>query len=316
MEKGIFEAVCIASFLHGIKVNRTAIDRPIPIQLPNGVVGELWLPIVFPEGNCQVLGEPFQIEGHNYYDYDWGYCDYYQRNGVSYDCCIVKSVVLKLFSCKDWDKTTLSGVRDEIKHYIESLFEIIYFFAPLCIDSMANTRFNQVLCGVDIFTQANGVDIKTPREYSLEINMDIPLSRWSIIWLLNRIGKTLKENYKAISYATVNYKMGDYRDAVLNCATAVEVTLNLKLKNYLSKTNTAQDIIEYILKKTNGYDKYKQLFMSLLISKINWGDLDLIMKMRNRVIHGGYGPSKNDALKIWHQTRAFLYKVDPRFFYL
>lgn len=315
MRNDRFEAICILSLIHGLRINQAALDTPIPIRLSNGIVGELWLPIVVPEGNSMALGAPFLLEQRNYYDYYWGDCDiYYQRNGVSYNCCIVKTVVLKMFSDKKWNSSSLLRIQEEIKHRTRIFFEITYFYAPFCIEKMGNTRFNEIVLGCDVFTQSANKEIRTPKEFSLEINMDIPLSRRSIIWLLNNSRKELKENYKAISYASVNYKMGDYRDVVLNCATAVEVTLKRKLQYYLSSTNTPSELADHILKKTNGFDKYRQLFASLSIPSINWNDLDWIMKMRNRVIHGGYSPLQNESQKVLEKTRSFLYHIEPCFF--
>ena len=108
---------------------------------------------------------------------------------------------------------------------------------------------------------------------------------------IKNANKTVAAPYEMLGNARMNLVRNDTRAAVLNCATSLEVMLKRKVADYFDTTKTAGELQEYVLRQVDGYAKLVDLCKKLKISLSGLSDVqDSVMKIRNRVIHGGYVP--------------------------
>lgn len=107
--------------------------------------------------------------------------------------------------------------------------------------------------------------------------------------------------------ARMNLSRHDFRAAVLNCATSVEVMLKKMVADYFTSTYTTGELQEYVMKQADGYSKLLELCKKLKISLSGMTYVqESIMKVRHRVIHGGYVPTCEEADKAYKTTRQVL----------
>ena len=92
------------------------------------------------------------------------------------------------------------------------------------------------------------------------------------------------------------YRRSEFREAVLNCATIIEKNLKDQIRLYLNLQKTADNITEFILKSADGFDKILKVMKKFGLSVDNCNDIkDRTIFIRNRVIHGGYFPTKEEV---------------------
>ena len=101
----------------------------------------------------------------------------------------------------------------------------------------------------------------------------------------------------------MNLSNHDSRAAILNCATAIEVTLKRMLIDYLGSNGVPDGLRKYVLKQADGYSKQVELLKKLSIPLNGLHNVkEEVMEVRNRVIHGGYTPSYDEANKAYSCT--------------
>ena len=88
----------------------------------------------------------------------------------------------------------------------------------------------------------------------------------------------------------------EYREVILNCATIIEKTLKEQIGAYLDKENTTSVIKEHILRSADGFNKILEVMKKFGIPSDNCGAIKKgTIDIRNRVIHGGLFPTKEEV---------------------
>ena len=104
----------------------------------------------------------------------------------------------------------------------------------------------------------------------------------------------------------------EYREVILNCATIIEVTLKEQIDKYLDKLRTTEDDKKYILKSIDGFNKILKATREYGISDDNCDTIKQgTIKIRNKVIHGRYFPTKEEVEQAIEDAKQILrqYKV-------
>ena len=123
--------------------------------------------------------------------------------------------------------------------------------------------------------------------------------------------------YEMLNNARINYVHHDTRATVLNCATAIEVMLKKMVSAYLKENEIPQALCNYVLKQADGFDKLVDLCKKLDICLEGMPIIkDFVMKIRNRVIHGGYIPSDEESQVAYNNTRETLKTLNVPMFEL
>lgn len=124
---------------------------------------------------------------------------------------------------------------------------------------------------------------------------------------LNNAGKTVSAPYELLDNARGNLFRHDFRATVLNCATAIEIALKQKVSVYCTSNHTAFELQNYLLKQADGYSKLVGLCKAICVSLEGLPSVEeTVIKIRNRVIHGGYTPSYSEAKTAYTDTRYSL----------
>lgn len=132
---------------------------------------------------------------------------------------------------------------------------------------------------------------------------------------LNNSGKTVSASFELLDNARVNLVRKDTRAAVLNSATAIEIILKQKVSTYCSSNHTTLELQNYLLKQADGYSKLVGLCKSIGISLGGIPNIEeTVIKIRNRVIHGGYTPSYGEADIAYKDTRTCLSALGVQMF--
>lgn len=120
------------------------------------------------------------------------------------------------------------------------------------------------------------------------------LKREHIAGLLKNFKRNINLVYDLYAHARNEFHRGNYRMAVLNCSTIVEVVLKKQLSAYLYDNVEDDKIVGYILNNMNGYTKIKESFKKIGIKFVE-NDMNTKLSelalIRNKVIHAGYAPS-------------------------
>jgi len=112
-----------------------------------------------------------------------------------------------------------------------------------------------------------------------------------------------------LATAVANQVNEDYRAAVIDASTATEVALNEGIANYVRHRGADASISEALLKnKTLG--ALVQLAKKFLLALPPNVKPDLV-EIRNRVAHGGYAPSCDDAKEAVRIAHAIVEELDP-----
>lgn len=121
--------------------------------------------------------------------------------------------------------------------------------------------------------------------------------------------------YELVDNARINLSRHETREAVLNCATAIEVILKKKLTTYFDSTTVSDSFKEYLVKKFDGFNKLALLCNKCSISLDDLPDVKkTIVDIRNRVIHGGYMPSFEEAYKAYKDAKIALTALNVQMF--
>ena len=121
----------------------------------------------------------------------------------------------------------------------------------------------------------------------------------------NNAGRTVTAPYELLNNARENLFHHDFRATVLNCATAIEIALKQKVSAYFASNHTAPELQSYLFKQADGYSKLVGLCKAMGISIVGLPGVDeTVIKIRNKVIHGGYTPTNNEAKTAYMNTRS------------
>ena len=113
--------------------------------------------------------------------------------------------------------------------------------------------------------------------------------------------------YEMLNNARINFAHHDTRSTVLNCATAIEVMLKKKVYAYFDKNNIPQNLRDYVSNKADGFGELIKLCKKLSINLIGMPNVEFVVfHIRNRVIHGGYIPSYEEAQTAYDNTKEAL----------
>ena len=128
---------------------------------------------------------------------------------------------------------------------------------------------------------------------------------------IHNVNKAITAPYEMLDNARQNVNQHDTRAAVLNCATSIEVMLKKRVSEYLDKSSTIEPVKKYVMKQSDGYSKLAGLCKQFGLSLDNMPKVqDVVFKVRDRVIHGGYDPSYKEANDAYNSTRAALVALD------
>lgn len=124
---------------------------------------------------------------------------------------------------------------------------------------------------------------------------------------IKNIHKAISAPYEMLDNARRNLDYSDTRASVLNCATAIEVTLKRMVLAFLDSVETQEPIKNYVMKQADGFSKLVGLCKRFRLPIEAMSNVqESVFSIRDRVIHGGYVPSYKEAQRAYDSSRATL----------
>lgn len=147
------------------------------------------------------------------------------------------------------------------------------------------------------------VDTGTNEDYGIAAHINVEFSRVlheltiaEFFQICRNINKDISLQHTLLADVKRCLARCEYREVVLNCATIIEKTLKEQIGAYLDKENTTSIIKEHILKSADGFNKILEVMKKFGIPSDNCGAIKKgTIDIRNRVIHGGLFPTKEEV---------------------
>ena len=285
-------------------INGRLLGRSIPFKYEDCFI-VITIPGVQKEGFIPTLGIPGLFEAYGIDTDDWGKINNYQDLNKPETIRVWLSSVFVSCHAQDPKSLLQSAVVQSLSKRVVYALQIIN---PDAIRVQSDEVANN-LC--EIKHSVSFTDDGRPQiEISITSVIDDgkgALTMKDIKTAIKNANKTVAAPYEILGNARMNLVRNDTRAAVLNCATSLEVMLKRKVADYFDTTKTAGELQEYVLRQVDGYAKLVDLCKKLKISLSGLSDVqDSVMKIRNRVIHGGYVPTYEEAYKAYSVARIAL----------
>ena len=124
---------------------------------------------------------------------------------------------------------------------------------------------------------------------------------------IRNYNKPVSVPYEMVDNARMNLSRQDTRSAVLHCATAIEFVLKKLVIAYLDAKVSDNSLKDFVLRQADGYSRLVELCKRCSISLAGLPNVkETVVDIRNRVIHGGYVPLRQEANKAYEDTRQAL----------
>lgn len=297
----------IITFEDRYAIDARLLGRSIRISVSDDVVFSITIPsVVFKNGDFKIE-IPGALEKFKTNIEDWGDVKSYDDNRIDnldkLDVWI--SAVLVECFCKDSARLpNYSNIQVEAKKVLHALQVINPDAIRIPSDENKDNLCN-VVASVSIDENGKAQPlIILPMIYD---GRKGTLSISDIKRAFQNAHYSISAPYEMLDNARINLTHDDTRAAVLNCATAIEVTLKRLVSTYIKDNNLPQPLIDYAAKHSDGFVKLNDTCKKLGINLEGLPNVrETVMGIRNRVIHGGYIPSNKQSQVAYGKTRMAL----------
>ena len=273
--------------------------------------------IVFPsiivKDRIPYLGIPKLLETYGVDMEDWGKINNYQSLDKPETIHAWLSTVFIECFAKERDKLVKPAI---VQKYAKKVVYALQIINPDMIRVTSDEVIN------DICEVKNSVSFNEDGRPQAETRIACVIDDGHGMMTLKDLGqairnanKTMTAPYEMLGNARLNMSRHDLRAAVLNCATALEVMLKKRVAEYFEANETTDELQEYVMKQADGYAKLVELCKKLRVSLTGLPNVqETVMKVRHRVIHGGYVPSYEEANLTYSHTRKALKGLGVKMF--
>lgn len=265
----------------------------------------IMIPTIVHNGDRLVLGIPDALNKYGVDQDDWGRWNRYKAidDVKTFDACISAIIV----ECTGNDLDIIPSF-SEIHSKGNNLVYALQIINPDAI-RICSDRSSMDLCNIS--TEVNISEDGSPQpEIHVDFSFDRKEGKLTFVdfkHAIRNINKTVSIPYKMLDNARVNMSRHDTRSSVLHCATAIEVALKKLIIAYLDTKVTDSLLKDYVLKQADGYAKLVELCKKCSISLAGLPNVkETVADVRNRVIHGGYVPTPQEASVAYDNTRQAL----------
>ena len=263
------------------------------------------IPTIVRKGDRVVLGMPGSLDRYGIDLDDWGGWNRYVSVGDvrTYEAWI-SSVLIECSS----DNQDAIPACSEIQNKGNRLIHALQIINPDAICKNSDKRSTD-LCDI-----SSEVMLRLGERPQPVIHVSFSLndqkghvSFVDIKQAIRNYDKPVSVPYEMLDNARVNLSRKDTRSAVLHCATAIELVLKKVIIAYLDSKRTEDTVKEIVLRQADGYSRLVELCKRCSISLAGLPNVkETVVDIRNRVIHGGYVPTREEANKAYENTRQAL----------
>lgn len=263
------------------------------------------IPTLVRKGDRVVMGMPGSLDRYGIGIDDWGGWNRCVSvdDVKAYDAWI-SSILIECTS----DKKEAIPDNSEIQKLRNCLIHALHIINPDAICKDSDKQLTD-LCEISSEVVLKSGERPQPVIH-VSFSMDDQKGHVSIVDIKHAIrnyDKPVSVPYEMLDNARVNLSRKDTRSAVLHCATAIEIRLKKLFVAYLDAKKTEDTVKEIVLRQADGYSKLVELCKRCSISLADLPNVkETVVDIRNRVIHGGYVPTLQEATKAYEDTRQAL----------
>lgn len=127
--------------------------------------------------------------------------------------------------------------------------------------------------------------------------------------------KVVSAPYEILDNARINLSHQDTRATILNCATVIEIMLKKIISAHLNSVSSSSALTDYVMRQADGYTKQVELCKKFSLPLRDMPKIhETVIALRNRVIHGGYVPTTQEAQTAYDNTRSALAEHNVQMF--
>lgn len=154
------------------------------------------------------------------------------------------------------------------------------------------------------------ISITLYHDYTYRLNIK------HIQMILRNFGKNVVLPYELLLGAYQELAENNFRNTILNCAMTLETAFKSIIRKTLNSLGIDESIVQYMIKNTDGLNKIEQIMKLLSITPRHQSSAlrNNVFDLRNKIIHGGLCPSRNDASKALALTQKTLKDYDLAYF--
>ena len=303
--EGLFKRAFFVNLSDMFAIEGRLLGKRISFRPTNEYVLTIIIPTIVHKGDMLTMSVPDALGKYGIDCDNWGTWNRYTSiNDVkTYDAC-VSSIIVESSGNKMDAMPTNSEIHSKGNDFIHALQVI----NPDAVRMYSN-KTSVDLCEISAEVVV-GADGRAQPEIHVSFSIDKKEGRLTFANVKHAIknsNKPVTVPYEMLDNARVNLSRRDTRSAVLHCATAIEVALKKLTVSYLDVTVTDNSLKEFILRQSDGYSRLVDLCKRCSVSLEGLPDVkETVIDIRNRVIHGGYVPTRGEANKAYENTRQAL----------
>ena len=303
--EGLFKRAFFVNLSDMFAIEGRLLGKRISFRPTNEYVLTIIIPTIVRKGDMLTMSVPDALGKYGIDCDNWGTWNRYTSiNDVkTYDAC-VSSIIVESSGNKMDAMPTNSEIHSKGNDFIHALQVI----NPDAVRMYSN-KTSVDLCEISAEVVV-GADGRAQPEIHVSFSIDKKEGRLTFANVKHAIknsNKPVTVPYEMLDNARISLSRHDTRSAVLHCATAIEIALKKLIIAFLDTKVTDDPLKDYVLKQADGYSKLMELCKKCLISLAGLANVkETVVDIRNRVIHGGYVPTRQEAKVAYDNTRQAL----------
>ena len=218
-------------------------------------------------------------------------------------CSIVNKVIVSFEITKEALEEGKEFIYKMIDDYMKKFYRLLYIVNQSIIP---NTDGNKIANDIELINDYNGTRISNTHPICFNVYMrkdEDAITKSQFEDILKILGKdlTIPFEYEFLINGIISYENHNYRNCILDLATACEIAVTNKIDIILNKIG-----IKKILQDYQGLEKRFKL-LGKLNYDISFVDINKITNIRNKAIHSGTDVKLEEAYEALENTRIVLH---------
>lgn len=302
-----------------INIDNLLIKKSIPIYLPEPFCLKAFLrfpryeSIKDPNSDVQSIEFHHPIEIHKVgSDYDssyWGKLVCFRGLNNIPDLRI-GALTIDVLSEQYLDANKIKLLENYLGNAVDRAVSVIMLKDESCVFVNKNVSEYANVSNVETaYRQENGIIFAGAIKLYVDLKND-KIDHNLLYELCRNAGNELSIQYQMLSEIKEYLSKDDYRSCILHASTIVETTLLQQVDAYIGSFSS-NVISDFVHQKISGYHSYDFFYKHNIIQKYNDKNINETMKIRNKVIHEGLKPTREQAKTAYNAIFGFLdfYKI-------
>lgn len=303
--EGLFKRAFYVNLSDMFAIEGRMLGKRISFRPSDECVLTIVIPTIVRKGDLLTMSVPDALDKYGIDCDNWGMWNRYTpNNDVKTFVACVSSIIVEIAGNNMDAMPTSSEIHSKGNDVIHAL-QIINPDAVRMYSNKTSVDLCEISAEVVV-----GADGKAQPEIHVPFSIDKKEGRLTFVNVkhaIKNVNKPVTMPYEMLNHARVNLSRYDTRSAVLHCATAIEVVFKKLVITRLDAIVADESLKEFVLKQADGYTKLVELCKKCSISLAGLPNVkETVINVRNRVIHGGYVPTRQEAKVAYDNTRQTL----------